>query len=529
MVAAAIGMVTILVAGRVMVDQLEASRKIETLERQRSNWMQVNRFITHEINLADEVVETPTIEEKSACEIETGTVKMVIRFPRHLLLNSSIYYTTSSEPGWVDNVLKRCGPSIDSSGEYDSAIVSNNVLLDALKIDEDDGFVVQFSGNKKADFQIKLVGKLNSAYQQLEGARARVQDVFIRPNEGNICPQSTAITLTSGNDVFNSDENDDWEDLTAGNVVICGNGGDDELHGADGDDIIEAIAPGSSTLVGGDGNDRLLGANQDDELSGGNDDDILIGKQGNDTLTGGSGTNHYVPGLDEEAGLCDRDEVIGTNEDGYDIIYFNRVFADYTLSNPCGSDLCRVTRTSEGDRKVVSIFGGNLLVFKDLQKELVSEEPSELAVLDPASCEININQDVGLQPINDDMAELRNRIISVIATTIVEMTEGGNTISRRQFNQFLTNVNASLEAILPEGDYCMGSGMFRFRGDIAKLSVSKGCDVLRGGVYQLNLNPVTGGRSLDRIIRGSNYPEEHVGIETFDADGNVMETGVHLR
>ena len=385
LVAAAIGMITIMVAGRVVIDQMESSKKIETRERQRLEWVRVNRFITNEINLAAEVDTVPSIAEKTGCAIGTGTEKMVVRFPRHLQLPSAIYFVTSSQPGWVDNVLMRCGPSIAENGEYDSSTLSNDVLLDGLEISPTDGFSVTLSGEKKANFQITLAGKINKAYSQTEGARARVQDVFIRPSENKICPENTAINLTTGDDQF-VPGNSNWAGLTQGNVIICGNGGNDLIESSDGDDLIEASNPGRNTLNGADGNDRLLGADQPDRLFGGDGDDILIGKKGDDILAGGSGTNHYVPGIDDDTSRCDRDQVVGTAENGYDVVYFEQAMSNYTLSSKCDSHICRVNRTSEGSRKVVDIFGGDLLVFEDNQKELNSGSPSTLPALPTDPC-----------------------------------------------------------------------------------------------------------------------------------------------
>lgn len=400
LVAAAIGMITIMVAGRVMVDQMRISKDIETKERQRNEWIRANRFITNEINLAAKIETTASISEANACSIGAGTIKMVVHFPRHLQLSPSIYYTANSQPGWRDNLLKRCGPSIAEDGDYDGSILSEDILLDELdKRRSDEGFYVQVTGDKKAAFfQITLAGKINNKISELEGpyssvkegARARVQDVFLRPNETNICPETSAVNLSTGDDLFTKGNYPNWSKLTQGNILVCGNGGDDTIQAADGNDIIEASSPGRNSLTGGDGNDRIVGADQNDELFGGNGDDILIGKQGNDILNGGSGTNHYVPGIDDETSRCDRDEVRGTADNGYDIIYFDQQFDRYSLSDQCDNNTCRVKRKSSGDRKVVDIFGGDLLVFDDQHKELGSGTSSNLSTLSPAPCNLQL-------------------------------------------------------------------------------------------------------------------------------------------
>ena len=70
MVAAVIGMVSILVAGRVMTDQMETSQKIGARERLRSHWIRADRFITNEVNLADRVKTQLTAAEA------TGTLRL---------------------------------------------------------------------------------------------------------------------------------------------------------------------------------------------------------------------------------------------------------------------------------------------------------------------------------------------------------------------------------------------------------------------------------------------------------------------
>ena len=68
---------------------------------------------------------------------------------------------------------------------------------------------------------------------------------------------------------------------TAGNDLILGTAGNDNLRGLGGDDCI----------VGGDGNDRLRGNRGNDILLGGAGNDRLRGGQNTDVCDGGSGTD----------------------------------------------------------------------------------------------------------------------------------------------------------------------------------------------------------------------------------------------
>lgn len=68
---------------------------------------------------------------------------------------------------------------------------------------------------------------------------------------------------------------------TAGNDLVLGTAGNDNLRGGDGDDCI----------VGGAGNDTLQGQKNDDILLGGDGDDSLRGNQDTDICDGGAGTD----------------------------------------------------------------------------------------------------------------------------------------------------------------------------------------------------------------------------------------------
>lgn len=85
-------------------------------------------------------------------------------------------------------------------------------------------------------------------------------------------------------------------------------GGDFDLIGGDGDDVITAEGVGNDTLDGGAGSDSLKRA--------GTGDTVLTGGDGNDTLQGGSGDNTLEGG-------AGRDRLIGA--DGVDTFVFHSV------------------------------------------------------------------------------------------------------------------------------------------------------------------------------------------------------------
>ena len=404
LVAAVIGLVTTMVGGKVMLDQLESTRKIENQQRQRDDWTRSNTFITSEINLAEEISETLQPGENDHCNgnVDNNNAKMIIRFPRDQQLKPAIYYTVQEQSGWNNNILKRCGPEIDNNGKYLNSVSTGDVIIDGLS-DLETGFDVEVTGQKLAKVEINLVGLLNNAYSQQDGSRARVQSVYLYPETSSFCVRDTRATTNGVKVDFDNSKNiyntnsANWATETAGNVLICGRGGGDEITSGDGNDQLEAGDPGASTLKGGDGNDRLLGSNSDDHLHGEDGNDTIIGRQGNDTLEGGAGTNHYVSGIDDDQSYCDRDTIEGT-ADGYDIIYFQDSRADYTIG--CSSTTeCRVSlNNSDPDqKKAVNITSGDLLIFADQRVELPLSNTVSLGTLDDADCQLNIDP-----PANED-------------------------------------------------------------------------------------------------------------------------------
>ena len=458
LVGVAISMITTVVAGKVMLDQMESTKRIEDLQRQRDDWSRTNSFITSEVNLASRISTSLNVGEGNNCLIDNGSVKMVVHFARNRQLPPSIYYTKETEEGWNKNILKRCGPSINSNGDYTSGL-SEDIIIDGLNAI--DGFTATVTGEKLATFTINLKGLLNNAYIQKEGARARVQDVYLYPSTASIClydsrnnTNGVKVNLSNQASAFNDDVND-WAELTAGNVLICGNGGGDTITSGDGNDQLEAGNPGASVLNGGNGDDRLLGSDDNDVLEGGNGNDILIARLGDDQMTGGAGTNHYVPGLDEKGGLCDRDTVIGS-DGGYDIIYFSDSKDQYTLSVPCNQGSCRIKRNDSDDRKVVDMSGGNRLIFSGNGQEQIELATGDAAVLPPLaddSCTVDITiLDPPVTPENDPRWTPLIEGAHIALRIVKPITEAYTQESRQTFvDEWEDNVNRSLNDLSIDG------------------------------------------------------------------------------
>ena len=391
LVASVLGIITIMVAGQVVVSQIESSQKINKRERLRSDWMNANQFIGLEINRSDSITTDASSQDIEACAIERNQIKMVIEFTRDQQLRPAIYYTTTGEEGWQSALLKRCGPSINSNGDYINTL-SNEIIIDQLK-SPDRGFISSIVGQKSVQFNINLNGLVASPYLQLGAARSRIQPVILRPDESSICIKDSGetidgvkINLSADSDEFTEEQNpDQWSRQTNGDVLICGHGGGDIITGGNGNDIIESGGDQPSNIDGGNGNDRLLGSNGDDVILGEDGDDTLIALQGNDILRGGAGVNHYLPGIDSQTNKCDRDQVIGL-DDAYDIIYLKDTSDSYQLSDGCTKSTCRITLNNGQDRKSVDVTNGDLFVFSNELIELPEGEEIQLPILNPDNC-----------------------------------------------------------------------------------------------------------------------------------------------
>ncbi len=395
LVAAVIGTITIMAAGQTMVSQIESSEKINRRERLRSDWVATNQYITSEINQSTKVTTEVDDELIDECGIEINQIKMVIKFHRNQQLKPAIYYTADNEDGWGGYLLKRCGPAIDSNGDYVSTL-SNGIIIDNLK-GIDSGFTVSIKGDKLVRFNLALNGLVLNRYQQQAAARSRLQAIIVRPETSSVCFQNSQrdidgikINLTSGSDQFTLEQDQDqWNRQTNGDALICGHGGGDTIAGGNGNNLIEAGGIEGSILDGGDGDDRIIGSDGNDVIDGGNGDDILIGLGGHDILRGGSGNNHFISGIDEIGDSCDHDRVIGT-ESSYDIIYFKENKAKYNISNPCNRTSCRITKKNTNNKKNVDVESGDILAFADEITHLRQGEAGNLLPLNRGSCDVQI-------------------------------------------------------------------------------------------------------------------------------------------
>tara|TARA_B100001057_G_scaffold492148_1_gene583928 strand:+ start:104 stop:964 length:861 start_codon:yes stop_codon:yes gene_type:complete len=273
LVGAAIGLLTVAVAGQVLVDQLKSTERIEDLQRQREDWMRTTSFIESEINLAEKIEIPDPGTNTVACgkTLSNRDIKMIIYFASIRNLDPAIYYVLPSEIGWRDNLLRRCGPKVDREGIYTSSAI-DNIIIDGMT-NTTDGFVAVVPNERFAQITLKLEGLLNNAYGQSTGSRARIQEIIVRPKEYSLCQQNIFSNVVD----LDANANTSDQSTQINPVLVCGNGGGDTITGGSGNDVIEAGDPGSSQLIGNLGNDTLYGSDSADTLLGGDGDDLLIG------------------------------------------------------------------------------------------------------------------------------------------------------------------------------------------------------------------------------------------------------------
>ncbi len=183
----------------------------------------------------------------------------------HYLANVQAHYsfTATTDP---TGELVQGGQLLVINTNAASARISDGVLVVEGTID-DDTIKVQKHGNSYGVFvNCEPIGEFR---------KKDVDSIQINGYNGDdLIDLSNNITIYSI--VFSG----------AGNDIIFGSNGSNELHGDDGDDVIFG-GNGADLLLGGAGNDILFGGNGADALFGGAGSDWLFGGNGADLLDGG--------------------------------------------------------------------------------------------------------------------------------------------------------------------------------------------------------------------------------------------------
>ena len=244
------------------------------------------------------------------------------------------------------------------------------------------------------DFEVGVDALVLSSHDYLGKTGLSTNDVKITDTEGDgsgdavlHLPEGSTITLTGvdagtldpetleGMGFLASDDTSDFQNaLLTSAGKIFGGGGDDELVGADNNELFSG-GTGNDSIFGGDGSDTIMGDSGADYIDGGHGNDVLHAGTGADTLDGGEGDDELVGALDDELffGGAGNDTVLGgggadtimggsgsdyiEGGEGDDVLYTGT--GDDTLDGGEGDD---ILHNSSGDDSLVGGAGNDKLV-----------------------------------------------------------------------------------------------------------------------------------------------------------------------
>lgn len=366
LIAAAISLLTAIVAGDLLLSHIRSSERAETMERQRSDWNRTTTFIEAEVALSERVIgDVSKIAVPASCNFSASEFRLGLDLRRDL--PPVIYAVKPSTTGWLpNNTLWRCGPGLNNDGSY-NATLSLAPILDGLDNEASGtGFAASASTDaKQASFSLALKGHAHVSYNQQDTARTRISPLYSRPNENSLCDAANLVRLEGSSDQADTLVMSIAQVQVGEDVLICGRGFGTTATGAQGDtitgsdganDILEAGDYGRANLDGKGGNDVLRGTLEADTLSGGSGDDVLSGRAGNDVLNGGSEQNSYLPG-------AGNDTVNGGSN--LDVVFFSGNRASYSLSN-CNKTSCTVSGPDGSD----TLKNVEILIFQDARVDL---------------------------------------------------------------------------------------------------------------------------------------------------------------
>ena len=361
LIAAGLGVLMVLTAGEVMIQQQRSAAKLEQLQRQREDWRHASSFLEAELSLSTRILSNPSdlssiIIGGNCGDLQHSELRLAIDIQRDapLILYGVRTLSAMSEDertNWTQyppeeqpnrGVLIRCGPEMRITASGDSYYYCKDVecereyppkMLDGLDLSEGlGGLEVIQNTNSLGDVDIKQVrfalhlrspGSTHT-HSLGSGAMSRINPVYEYPVDDSLCPtictEETCVdsyvyvipltpdmltqnTYTIPQEALEQDDN----------VLVCSLVDGVTIRGSDGHDVLDGMSPNALTtyagtsLVGGNGNDRLFGTPGSDTLEGGEGNDVLVGRHrfgitsGDDLLSGGAGTNTYLPWPDWES------------------------------------------------------------------------------------------------------------------------------------------------------------------------------------------------------------------------------------
>lgn len=433
LIAAGLGVLMILTAGEVMIQQQRSAAKLEQLQRQREDWRRASSFLEAELSLSTRMLSSTSDLSSTIigqnCDLQPSELKLAIDIQRNapLILYGVRALSAMSEnerTNWTQypseeqtnrGVLIRCGPSmaITASGDSDyqtNGSISQNSLLDGLDLSEGLGGleVIQNTNSlgeldiKQVRFALHLRSPGSTHTHSLgSGAMSRINPVYEYPVNDSLCPticteetcvDSYVYVIPLTQDMLTQNtytipeaalEQDD-------NVLVCSLVDGITIRGSDGHDVLDGMSPNALTtyagasLVGGNGNDRLFGTPGSDTLEGGGGNDVLVGRHrfgitsGNDLLSGGAGTNTYLPWPDWESEPQTLGSTTIQGGSGQDIVFLPGNSDDFeraggSSGTSCTTSTCILTLQDESTTASLRLEGVEVLVFQNTRLDLLQD------------------------------------------------------------------------------------------------------------------------------------------------------------
>ncbi|NUS42464.1 MAG: hypothetical protein HOQ24_02025 [Mycobacteriaceae bacterium] len=265
-----------------------------------------------------------------------------------------------------------------AAGRVQSAVAGHPILVETGDGDDD----VTIEGGPLGFVLVRVNGQVVSRINPLH--LLFTQSMTVRTNGGNDTvrvrgevPYALSIQTGAGDDLVFGGSGDDNIHTGAGNDVVYGGAGNDVINGDDGDDRLFG-GPGEDYLSGDRGNDELYGGDDRDVLSGGEGDDTIAGQGREDIVYTGAG----VDSVAEDEGVVyaqTDDSVVGdARVERVDIaaIPTNIRLADDEFSDRIRADFHTLASSPEG-RRMLAAF---------------ADSPHHLTILDSQDSWTNTNR-----------------------------------------------------------------------------------------------------------------------------------------
>ena len=438
LIAAGLGVLMILTAGEVMIQQQRSASKLEQLQRQREDWRRASSFLEAELSLSTRILSNPSdlssiIIGGNCGDLQHSELRLAIDIQRDAPLilygvralsemketerDKWTQYPPEEQPN--RGVLIRCGPEMMITASGDSYYYSDEfdvtkyppIMLDGLDLSEGLGGleVIQNTNSlgevdiKQVRFALHLRSPGSTHTHSLgSGAMSRINPVYEYPIDDSLCPticteetcvDSYVYVIPLTQDMLNENtysipeaalEEDD-------NVLVCSLVDGITIRGSEGHDVLDGMSPNALTtysgtsLVGGNGNDRLFGTPGSDTLEGGAGNDVLVGRHrfgitsGDDLLSGGAGTNTYLPWPDWESEPQTLGSATIQGGSGQDIVFLPGNSDDFDRAgdsngSSCTISTCILTLQDESTTASLRLEGVEVLVFQNTRLDLQQDD-----------------------------------------------------------------------------------------------------------------------------------------------------------